>query len=138
MVSRGLWLPEPTENPQEAVSPCPRGPGKRMKPLIIPDLLGLTHPDPASGPLCFKDSGEPVLAQVVILAQGSCGVVVDGAGPSLTRPRTLPCARGRRVCGVAAPLLRCGSQAQSYLRLHLWGSDHLSRWYSCLMCGINI
>ena len=28
MVSSGLWLPEPTENPQEAVSPCPRGPGR--------------------------------------------------------------------------------------------------------------
>ena len=97
-----------------------------MKPFISPDLLELIHSDTAAGPLHFKDSGNRSWPRWSFLLKA---VVVDGAGPSLTPPRALPRARGRRVCGAAAPLLPCGFQAQSQLRLPLWGSDCLSRWY---------
>ena len=97
-----------------------------MKPFISPDLLELTHPDPAASPLRFKDSWNRSWPRWSFLLKA---VAVDGTGPSLTRPRALPHAQGRRVCGAAAPLPPCGFQAQSHLRLHLWGLDRLSRWY---------
>lgn len=80
-----------------------------MKPFIIPDLLGLTHPDPASGPLRFKDSGEPVLAQVVNLAQGGCGGwrwaqpdPPKGPAPCL-RPQGLWCGRSPPALWLSGP-----------------------------------
>lgn len=69
------------------------------------DLLQLTHPDPPASPLKFKDSAEPVLAQVVILVQGSCGGW-RWAQPDLrgALPMALKLVRPQLCVGVATPL----------------------------------